>query len=85
MGKHQTHNRTSQTRAKLDIRNLNFKCVRLSEGLYATCADPERETGGPDPLENYKATKPAVNVWLLLNRQRHLKGDSPRGPMMARF
>ena len=26
---------------------------------YITCADPEGWTGSPDPLENYKATKPA--------------------------
>ena len=30
--------------------------------LPVSCADPEGETGGLDPLENHKVTKPAFNV-----------------------
>ena len=30
--------------------------------LPVSCADPEGETGGLDPLENNKPTKPAFNV-----------------------
>ena len=57
-----------------------------------TCADPEGGQGvplknhknigflsntGPDPLTNYKATKPAFNVGISSARQRNAFNDGP--------
>ena len=77
MGKYQTHNRTSQTRAKVDLRKLNFNCICLSGGLYTTCANPEWGTGVQIP---WKITE--------LPRQQSMFGHYRRlagGPMMVGF
>ena len=48
----------------------------------------QRGAGGPDPLKNHKATKPAFNVWPLHARQRNANSMAFRwrvdeGPIKA--